>query len=325
MLGKAELALAIPLTLLDSDFLLALGIHQIHAIATDGEHLHTLRLHTLQVDFKTLVLAHVRHRKIDVPVISQRSAAVQEWRFNRPANPARICPSAVLGRPYVERNSLTAHILAEEQQRPPDGLLDQPILRRHERRNDIYALRDIRHAHILCLANESVQEDGNSQRVAQRVLFFRTLLTRCANRIPHIPLVEANRRPGYRLGNLVFNPRKINQRTRHLNRAFRRSRGRRVGQMLVVRRVNVDGMHIDECFCRITAEAMHIPFDALVEHVVVPGGVTSFTTQDEGDRRVEKFESFGPLPGFLCVVFFGHLLDLPGAPAFVSEGPVFDL
>jgi hypothetical protein len=31
------------------------------------------------------------------------------------------------------------------------------------------------------------------------------------------------------------------------------------------------------------------------------------------------------LPGFLCVVFFAHLLHLPGAPAFVSEGPVFDL
>ena len=29
--------------------------------------------------------------------------------------------------------------------------------------------------------------------------------------------------------------------------------------------------------------------------------------------------------GLFGVVFFGELGDLPGAPAFVSEGPVFDL
>jgi hypothetical protein len=31
------------------------------------------------------------------------------------------------------------------------------------------------------------------------------------------------------------------------------------------------------------------------------------------------------LVGLFCVVFFGELGNLPGAPAFVAEGPVFYL
>jgi len=35
--------------------------------------------------------------------------------------------------------------------------------------------------------------------------------------------------------------------------------------------------------------------------------------------------TFGPLDSFVGVCLFGHLFDLPGTPAFVSEGPVLDL
>jgi hypothetical protein len=70
---------------------------------------------------------------------------------------------------------------------------------------------------------------------------------------------------------------------------------------------------------------VHVPGYTLVEDVVVPGGVACFAAEDEGDGGVEQFEGFGPLVGLFGVVFFGELGDLPGAPAFIAEGPVFYL
>lgn len=35
--------------------------------------------------------------------------------------------------------------------------------------------------------------------------------------------------------------------------------------------------------------------------------------------------TFRPLHCLVRICFFGHLLDLPGTPGFVSEGPVLDL
>lgn len=70
---------------------------------------------------------------------------------------------------------------------------------------------------------------------------------------------------------------------------------------------------------------MDIPLDALVEDIVIPGGVTGLTAKDSNDSWVEKFEGFGPLISLLGIVFFGHLLDLPWTPTFVAEGPVLDL
>jgi hypothetical protein len=68
-----------------------------------------------------------------------------------------------------------------------------------------------------------------------------------------------------------------------------------------------------------------VPFDALVEHVVVPGGVTSFTAKYEGDGRVEQLKGLCPLPCLFGVVFFCELGNLPVTPAFVTESPVFYL
>jgi hypothetical protein len=95
--------------------------------------------------------------------------------------------------------------------------------------------------------------------------------------------------------------------------------------MFVVRRVDVNAMHIDQRLSPVAAKAVNIPGNALVQDVVVPRRVAGFTAEDEGDGGVEKLEGFGPLVGLFGVVFFGELGDLPGAPTFVAEGPVFYL
>jgi hypothetical protein len=82
--------------------------------------------------------------------------------------------------------------------------------------------------------------------------------------------------------------------------------------------VHVDGVHVDEGFRGVAAEGVAVPFHALVEYVVVPGGGSGFAAENEGDGGVEELEGFGPLVGLFGVVFFGELGDLPGAVAFVA-------
>lgn len=73
------------------------------------------------------------------------------------------------------------------------------------------------------------------------------------------------------------------------------------------------------------SQAMHIKLDTLLNDVRVPRAETILTAKDELDGRIEQLDGFRPLVGFLGVVFFGHLADLPWAPGFVAERPVFDL
>ena len=70
---------------------------------------------------------------------------------------------------------------------------------------------------------------------------------------------------------------------------------------------------------------MRGPFDALFEDVGVPVAESGFAAQNQDDGWVDEFEGFRPLRGSLGVVFFGRLLDLPGAPGFIAQRPVFDL
>jgi hypothetical protein len=49
--------------------------------------------------------------------------------------------------------------------------------------------------------------------------------------------------------------------------------------MFVICRVDVDGVHVDQALCFVAAETVDVPFDALVEYIVVPGGVSGFTAK----------------------------------------------
>ena len=87
----------------------------------------------------------------------------------------------------------------------------------------------------------------------------------------------------------------------------------------------MDAVHVDERGGGAAAETVRGPADAFFQHVGVPAAEAGFAAEDQHDAWVEQFERFGPLVGFLCVVFFRHLADLPWSPGFIAEGPVFDL
>jgi hypothetical protein len=325
VLSKRELAFAIPTAFLDSHFLLFFCIHNIDIIAAHRENLNLLSFDARKIDLKVLGLVDIRYCKVHKSIIANCRANIQEWRLDRAPNPVRVGSASVFLGSYIHRNSVTAHVLAEQPQWPPDGLFHEPILRRHEWRDNVDALRNVRHAHVLCLPDEGVQKYSNGQRVRQGVLLLSTLLTRSAHGIPNIPLVKAYRWPRDRLRDFVLDAREINQRTRHLDRAFSSSWSCCVGEMFVIRRVDVDGVHVDQALCWVATETVDIPFHALVEHVVVPGGVTGFTAKYEGDGRVEQLKRLCPLPCLFGIIFFCELGNLPVAPALVTEGPVFYL
>lgn len=318
MLSKLERPLSIPAALLDLHLLVSLLVRNTHVLSVDDIHIDLALLDTLDLDFIVLVLAHIRDRKTHPPILRLRRRNIQERRLDRGTNPLRLRSALVLRATHINRDAVAAHVLAEEQERPPDSLLQDAILGRHQRTNDIDALSDIRHAQVLSLADEAVQEHGDGQRIRQRVLLLGALLAGRAHGIPHVPLVEADGLLGHGLGDLVLDAREVDEGAGHLDGALGGARRRRVGQVLVVRRVDVDAVHVDEALGRVAGQPMHVPFHALFQHVVVPGRVARLAAEDEGDAGVEELERFGPLVGFLCVVFFGELGYLPWSPAFVA-------
>jgi hypothetical protein len=52
---------------------------------------------------------------------------------------------------------------------------------------------------------------------------------------------------------------------------------------------------------------------------------STYAAENERDAGIKQLQSLGPLVCAFGVVFFRHLLDLPWAPAFVAQCPVFDL
>jgi len=74
----------------------------------------------------------------------------------------------------------------------------------------------------------------------------------------------------------------------------------------------------------ITSQPERSP-NTLINHIEIPTTESVRPAEDELDRGIEQFERFGPLPCFVCVLLFCVFFDLPGAPDFVAESPVFDL
>lgn len=84
-------------------------------------------------------------------------------------------------------------------------------------------------------------------------------------------------------------------------------------------------MLINKTSSRASAQTVNVKLDALLDNIRVPRAVARFATENELNVGIEEFDGFGPLVGFLGVVFLCHLADLPGSVHLVSESPVFDL
>jgi hypothetical protein len=271
VLRERELALSIPASLLDAYILDFRCVNHIHVVTSNSVHLHLVRLQARQLNLKVLLLIHIGNSEVDPPVIAERSTAVQVRSFNRVADPVRVRAASVLWGPYVQRKGVAAHVLGEQQQRPPRGLLNETILGRHQGRDDVYALCDSSHAHVFRLADEAVQEDGDGEGIGEGVLFLCAKFAGGADGVPDVPLVEADSLAGNRFGNFVLDAGEVDKGGCHLDRAFCCPWGCGVGHVVLVSGVDVDGVHVDQALSSVTTEAVDIPLHALVQHIVVPG------------------------------------------------------
>ena len=72
-------------------------------------------------------------------------------------------------------------------------------------------------------------------------------------------------------------------------------------------------------------QAVHVPLNTLFEYIRVPCAESRLSTKNKFDRGLEELQRLCPLIRFFCVVFLGHLADLPWTPHLVAQGPVPDL
>lgn len=138
------------------------------------------------------------------------------------------------------------HESGEKPQRPPRRLLHNAVSGRHERRNDIDALRDARHSQVLALPDEHVEENSHRQRVGQGVALLGSLAALGTHGIPDVPLVKADRRARLIRGYPVFDPSQVDQGGCNLNRTLRSQGCGGVWQMLGRRRVHVNAVHVNK-------------------------------------------------------------------------------
>ena len=222
----------------------------------------------------------------------------------------------------MSRDRAASHVLAEQQQRPPDRLLDHALSRCHQRCDDIDALSNVRHANVLALSHEHVEPYRHSQSVRQCVHLFRAFLARGALWVPDVPLVEADRLPGYRSRDAVLDASEVYQTGADLDGALSGARSHRILDRVLGGRVDVDAVHVDQTGGHVTAETMQVVSDTLFECVEVPLRVASLAAQDQLDRRIQELEGFRPLVCLLRIVLLGHHFDLPRTPGLVAESPV---
>src|SRR5690242_656270 len=142
---------------------------------SNSVNLDLIRRDATQVNLEASVLTNICHSQISVPILASDSASIEVRCLDGSADPARIGAASVLGRLDVDGDGVTAHVLAKKKQRPPDSLLDEPVFGSHEGRDDVDGLCDVSHAHILGLADESVQKNGNSKGVGKCVLLLGAL------------------------------------------------------------------------------------------------------------------------------------------------------
>lgn len=203
-------------------------------LASDCMNLDLIRADAAEINLVISVLANVGNSQVGEAVLASDGASIEVGCLDGATDPVGVCAAGIFGRLDIQSDGVATHVLAEEKQRPPDGLFDDTILASHERRDDVDGLCDIGHAHVFGLADEGVQEDRDSKGVGECVLLFRALLTRCADRVPDVPLVEADCGSGDGLGDLVLDASQIDESAGHLDCSLSSSRRGSIGQVLIV-------------------------------------------------------------------------------------------
>jgi hypothetical protein len=193
MLLEGKQPLPIPLTLLQLNSLLLLSIYGLNIRTRDLKNLN-ISPHSLQLNLEVLSFANINHNTTHHPLLIDCSTDIQpaSAMLQHALQPLRLCRPIVRSTPHMATHSPATHVLAEEQQRPPRGLLDDPIRSRHQRADDIDALGDIRHADVFALADEDVEPDGHGQSVREGVELLSALFTGGADGVPDVPFVEAD-------------------------------------------------------------------------------------------------------------------------------------
>jgi len=163
MFLEAKQPLPIPLPILQPHPLLLLRIHSLNIRTRDLVHLN-VTLHILQLNLKLLLLTNINHHTTHHPFLINCRTDIQPTRplLQHSLQPIWLCRPVVRSTAHMAPYSPATHVLAEQQQRPPSGLLDDPIRSRHQRADDIDALRDVRHADVSALPHEDVEPHRHS-------------------------------------------------------------------------------------------------------------------------------------------------------------------
>jgi hypothetical protein len=250
-------------------------------VARGGRHAKQLRL-------VAVLLVHVDDGNVE-PLAVEGGADVEFWDVDGALDPLWVGLARINAGADVDGDRLAVHVLGEEQERPVRGLARDARGARHERADDVDALGNGGHAQVLGLADEDVEPDGHGQRVRQVVQLLGALVAGGPDRVPDVPLVEADFGPvlvlGRRgdavkvgeLGQVQLAPREVDQGRRDLNGALGGVRSRDVGVVLGVAVVEMDRVHVNVS-------------RAFLENVAVPIRDTVTSAQNQLNRRIKQFQ-----------------------------------
>lgn len=241
-----------------------------------------------QLRLEAVLLVDVDDGHVE-PLAVERGADVELGHVDGALDPLGVRLARVDAGADVDGHGAPVHVAREEQQRPVRRLARDARGARHERADDVDALGNGRHAEVLGVAHKDVEPDGHGQGVGQVVQLLGALVAGRPDRVPHVPLVEADlgpvRRLGRRrdpaevgkLGQVQLTPRQVDQRRGDLDGALGGVRPRDVGVMAGVAVVEVNRVHVNVA-------------RALLEDVSVPVRDTITSTQNQLDRWVEQFQ-----------------------------------
>lgn len=226
VLGERKQALAIPLGLLDTNLLLLRSVDNLDVLSANSMNLHLLTTRQPpQLRLKVLLLMDIHNSKVDNTILIKRSTNIQPRRLNSTADPLRMRRALILSSANIHSDCRTAHVLAVEEERPPGRLLKESVFCGHEGRNDVYALGDVGHAHVLGLADEDVEPDCYGEGVREVVFLFGAFFAGRADWIPYIPLVEADLLAADGGGHFVLDASEVDETGCDLDSTLSRTRG----------------------------------------------------------------------------------------------------
>lgn len=245
VLGELVGTLAIPGAFGHANFLLSIHVTRRDAVCGDGEY-GDLTSSPFELGLEVLFVADVDDSNIDISVLSQCGTDIQPGSVLDGADPLGTRFALIGTARNVRIDGPPSHILREQVQGPPDRLLYDTILGRHQGGNDIDALRNTGHPDVFALTHKDVEPDGHAQSVGEGIAFFSALVARSAHGVPHVPLVKADCGPRLVRRNTVLNHGKVDEGRGNLNRAFSGQGSSDIGKMSWTAGVEMDTVHVNE-------------------------------------------------------------------------------